>query len=70
MNKSKTRGFAPQSEWNRVNWRKLEMTIFKLQKRIYRASQRGDVCVVRKLQKTLMKSWDETLESGALIHIT
>ncbi|AOW98786.1 group II intron reverse transcriptase/maturase [Moorena producens PAL-8-15-08-1] len=57
MNKSKTQGFAPQSEWRRVNWRKLEMTVFKLQKRIYRASSRGDVSVVRKLQKTLMKSW-------------
>ncbi|WP_438941524.1 group II intron reverse transcriptase/maturase [Moorena bouillonii] len=33
------------------------MTVFKLQKRIYRASNRGDVRVVRKLQKTLMKSW-------------
>ncbi|NEO66713.1 MAG: group II intron reverse transcriptase/maturase, partial [Moorea sp. SIO4G2] len=54
---SKTRGFAPQSEWKKVNWRKLEMTIFKLQKRIYRASQRGNICVVRKLQKTLMNSW-------------
>ncbi|NEO60994.1 MAG: group II intron reverse transcriptase/maturase [Moorea sp. SIO4G2] len=57
MQKSKTRGFAPQSEWEKVNWRKLEMTVFKLQKRIYRASVRGDVRVVRKLQKTLMKSW-------------
>ena len=57
MNKSNTRGFAPQSEWKRVNWRKLERTVFKLQKRIYQASQRGDVRVVRKLQKTLMKSW-------------
>ena len=57
MNKSKTRGFAPQSEWNRINWRKVERIVFKLQKRIYRASQRGDVRAVRKLQKTLMKSW-------------
>ncbi|NEQ87787.1 MAG: reverse transcriptase [Moorea sp. SIO2I5] len=57
MNKSKTRGFSPQSEWNRIDWRKLERTVFKLQKRIYRASQRGDVRVVHKLQKTLMKSW-------------
>ncbi|NEP37113.1 group II intron reverse transcriptase/maturase [Moorena sp. SIO3B2] len=57
MNTSNTRGFAPQSEWNRVDWRKLERTVFKLQNRIYRASQRGDVRVVRKLQKTLMKSW-------------
>ncbi len=54
---SKTRGFASQSEWKSVNWRKLEMTVFKLQKRIYQASSRGDVSVVRKLQKTLMKSW-------------
>ncbi|NET84027.1 MAG: group II intron reverse transcriptase/maturase [Moorea sp. SIO1F2] len=57
MNKSKTRGFHPESEWNKVNWRKLEITVFKLQKRIYRASQRGNVRVVRRLQKTLMKSW-------------
>jgi retron-type reverse transcriptase len=30
---------------------------FKLQKRIYRASIRGDVKALRKLQKMLMKSW-------------
>ncbi|EGJ32471.1 hypothetical protein LYNGBM3L_17300 [Moorena producens 3L] len=70
MKMPNTRGFSPKSEWNKVNWRKLEKTLFKLQKRIYRASQRGDVRVVRKLQKTLMKSWDETLERVALIHIT
>ncbi|NEO79929.1 group II intron reverse transcriptase/maturase [Moorena sp. SIO4G3] len=57
MKKSKARGFAPQSEWNRIDWRKLERVVFKLQKRIYRASSRGNVRVVRKLQKTLMKSW-------------
>ncbi|NEO17758.1 MULTISPECIES: group II intron reverse transcriptase/maturase [unclassified Moorena] len=57
MNTSKTRGFAPQSEWKTTNWRKLERIVFKLQNRIYRASQRGNVRVVRKLQKTLMKSW-------------
>ncbi len=44
-------------EWNQVNWRKLERKVFKLQKRIYRASQRGDVKALRKLQKMLMKSW-------------
>ncbi|AOX04357.1 group II intron reverse transcriptase/maturase [Moorena producens PAL-8-15-08-1] len=54
---SKTRGFAPQSEWKKTNWRKLEQVVFKLQKRIYQASQRGEVRVVRKLQKLLMKSW-------------
>jgi RNA-directed DNA polymerase len=44
-------------EWNQVNWRKLERKVFKLQKRIYRASKRGEVKVVRRLQKTLMNSW-------------
>ncbi|MCL2933904.1 MAG: reverse transcriptase N-terminal domain-containing protein [Trichodesmium sp. MAG_R03] len=43
--------------WNNVNWQKLERTVFKLQKRIYQASQRGDVKAVRKLQKTLLNSW-------------
>lgn len=56
MNKSKTLGFQTV-EWNKVNWRKLEKTLFKLQKRIFRASARGDIRTVRKLQKTLMKSW-------------
>ncbi len=44
-------------EWNQVNWRKLERKVYKLQKRIYRASIRGDVKTLRRLQKTLMKSW-------------
>ncbi|WP_207714077.1 reverse transcriptase N-terminal domain-containing protein [Scytonema sp. UIC 10036] len=47
----------PMVEWKNTNWRKLERVVFKLQKRIYRASQRGDVKAVRKLQKTLMRSW-------------
>ncbi|GAA6614235.1 group II intron reverse transcriptase/maturase [Scytonema sp. NUACC26] len=44
-------------EWNSVEWQKLERRVFKLQKRIYKASQRGDVKAVRKLQKTLVRSW-------------
>ena len=44
-------------EWNQVNWRKLERKVYKLQKRIFQASQRGDVKALRRLQKTLMKSW-------------
>ncbi len=56
MNKSKTRD-NPTVEWNQINWRKAERLTFKLQKRIYRASERGDVKAVRKLQKTLINSW-------------
>ena len=43
--------------WAQVNWRKLERIVYKLQKRIYQAAQRGDVKAVRKLQKTLLNSW-------------
>jgi RNA-directed DNA polymerase len=44
-------------EWKNIPWRKLERVVFKLQTQIYKASQRGDVKAVRKLQKTLMRSW-------------
>ena len=44
-------------EWGQLNWRKLERCVSKLQKRIYKASLRGDVNAIRRLQKTLMKSW-------------
>jgi RNA-directed DNA polymerase len=43
--------------WNAIPWRKLEIRVWKLQKRIFRASQRGDTEIVRRLQKTLMRSW-------------
>ena len=43
--------------WNTINWRKVERYVFKLQKKIYAASLRGDVRKARKLQKTLMRSW-------------
>ena len=48
-------------EWNQVNWRKAERLTFKLQKRIFQASERGDVQAVRKLQKTLIRSWSARL---------
>jgi RNA-directed DNA polymerase len=54
---SKTQSKQLMVEWNQVKWRKLERQVFKLQKRIYRASTRGDVKALRKLQKMLMKSW-------------
>jgi RNA-directed DNA polymerase len=44
-------------EWNELPWKQFERQVFKLQSRIYRASQRGDVKTVHRLQKLLMKSW-------------
>jgi RNA-directed DNA polymerase len=56
MNTSKTLN-NQTVEWKDLNWRKLERVTFKLQKRIFQASERGDVKAVRKLQKTLIRSW-------------
>lgn len=56
MNKSKTQNNL-MVEWKDINRRKAERLTFKLQKRIFRASERGDVKAVRKLQKTLIRSW-------------
>jgi RNA-directed DNA polymerase len=44
-------------KWRDLPWRKIEGQVFKLQKRIYRASQRGDTKAVHKLQRLLLSSW-------------
>ena len=54
---SKARLPESMMEWKNIPWRKLDRRVFKLQKRIFKASQRGDVKAVRRLQKTLMRSW-------------
>ena len=43
-------------EWKDMPWRKLERYVFRLQTRIFKASQRDDVRTVRRLQKTLIRS--------------
>lgn len=43
-------------EWKDTPWRKLERYVFRLQTRIFNASQRGDGRTVRQLQKTLIQS--------------
>jgi RNA-directed DNA polymerase len=44
-------------EWKAIPWRKLERKVFKLQTRIFKARRRGDLKAMRKLQKTLTRSW-------------
>src|SRR6266481_3663014 len=44
-------------EWNTIPWRKLEVRVFKLQKRIYQATTRGEVQKAHRLQKLLASSW-------------
>jgi RNA-directed DNA polymerase len=47
----------PMYEWKDINWRKAERCVFKLQKRIYKASQQGNVKLIHKLERLLLKSW-------------
>ncbi len=44
-------------DWKEIDWKKVSRKVFKTQKRIYKASQRGDVKLVRRLQKMMVKSW-------------
>lgn len=43
----------PMYEWKTLPWSKIERCVFKLQKRIYKASQRDDIYQVHKLQNFL-----------------
>jgi len=43
--------------WSSINWKIVEKQVFRLQKRIYRASQREDVKLVHSLQRLLVKSY-------------
>lgn len=42
--------------WHDLPWKKFERAVFRLQKRIYRAKQRGDKRTARNLQTLLIKS--------------
>jgi Retron-type reverse transcriptase len=46
----------PMYGWNAIPWGQLQRNVFKLQKRIYQASNRGDVKAVHRLQRLLMRS--------------
>ena len=43
-------------DWSLLPWRKLERHVYRLQKRIYRAAERGNVQTVHRLQQLLMRS--------------
>ncbi len=47
----------PAYEWKDIDWRAINRRVFKLQKRIYQASRRGDAKIVHNLQRLLMASW-------------
>jgi RNA-directed DNA polymerase len=47
----------PMDEWNTLPWTTMERQVFRLQKRIYHASQRGEVTAVHTLQRLVLCSW-------------
>jgi RNA-directed DNA polymerase len=51
----------PMYGWDTIRWKHIERTVFKLQKRIYRAQNRGEAKTVRTLQRLLMTSWSAKL---------
>jgi RNA-directed DNA polymerase len=56
MEQTKAPETNPSEEWADLPWRKLEHHLYRLQKRIFKASARGDLKTVHKLQKLLRKS--------------
>jgi RNA-directed DNA polymerase len=54
---AKTQGPSLKVAWQDIPWKKVQRHVFRLQKRIYRATQRGAIRTARKLQKLLIKSW-------------
>jgi RNA-directed DNA polymerase len=44
-------------DWQEIPWPQVERKLHKLQRRIYRASQRGDCQAVHALQRLLLRSW-------------
>jgi RNA-directed DNA polymerase len=56
MEQSKAPEVPLSENWASVPWRKLEQHLYRLQKRIFKASQHDDVKTVHKLQQLLMKS--------------
>src|SRR5437764_1999698 len=44
-------------EWRDIPWPKVQRHVHRLQRRIYRASQRGERRTVHRLQRLLMSSW-------------
>ena len=59
MSRSKETKAPPvmvSEDWSLLPWRKLEQHVYRLQKRIYRASEQGNGVAVHRLQQLLMRS--------------
>ena len=55
--RAKTQGQTLMVAWQDIPWKKIHRHVFRLQKRIDRATQDGCVRIAQKLQKVVLKSW-------------
>ncbi len=53
----------PTENWESINWKKVLMIVYRLQKRIYQAYRRGEWRKARSLQRLLLRSWSARLLS-------
>src|SRR5690242_990135 len=51
-------------DWNNLPWRKVERHCYRLQKRIYRASEHGNQVAVHRLQQLFMRCRSARLRAG------
>lgn len=51
------------TDWNAIDWRKVERSVRNLRRRIFRASKEGDHRKVRSLQKLMLRSRSNALQS-------
>src|SRR5215210_1303020 len=53
----------PPTDWKAIDWRKVERNVRNLRQRIFRASKEGDHRKVRSLQKLMLRSRANALQS-------
>ncbi|QHE73991.1 Retron-type RNA-directed DNA polymerase (plasmid) [Rhodococcus sp. WAY2] len=51
------------TNWDAISWRSVEQDVRRLRRRIFKASQEGDLKRVRNLQKLMLRSQSNTLHS-------
>src|SRR5258708_8897115 len=56
-------GTETQTDWNAINWHKVNRAVRNLRQRIFRAAQEGNLNKVRSLQKLMLKSYSNRLVS-------
>src|SRR5438270_11103328 len=49
----------PAYEWKSIPWKTFQRKVYKLQMRIYRASRRGDARTVHRLQRLMLKAFND-----------